>query len=286
MNKNLRVSVVIPVYNEEDRLAACLRAVAAQTVRPCEIIVVDNNSTDNTAAVALAFPGVTLVREPRQGVVHARGTGFDAVRGDIIGRIDADTLLPAGWVERLQAVFRDSSVDAVSGSLHYYDIAASQAVDAVDGYMRGWMARRMHHNVFLLGSNMAIRRSAWRRVRGTICGKSNLHEDLDLAVHMAQLGQNAVYEPQLRADVSARRIDMSLPELAEYILLSPRTYARHGVAERKYMYPLIAIVFMHYPHLRLLFRGYDRERQKFRLAALLNSKTSNRVNPALYVTAD
>src|SRR5579885_2506952 len=97
--RQLRISLVIPAHNEESHLAACLDAVAAQTVRPFEVIVVDNNSSDATAEVARSYSFVRVVREPRQGLAFARDAGFDAARGELIGRIDADTLLPPNWVE-------------------------------------------------------------------------------------------------------------------------------------------------------------------------------------------
>jgi glycosyltransferase involved in cell wall biosynthesis len=96
----LRVSLVIPVYNEESHLRGCLDAIAAQTVQPLEVIVVDNNSNDGTAAIAAAYPFVTLITIARQGVVYARDAGFDAAKGEIIGRIDADTHIAPDWLAR------------------------------------------------------------------------------------------------------------------------------------------------------------------------------------------
>src|SRR5688572_27451257 len=94
MVKHPSVSIVIPAYNEEGQLALCLEAIARQTVKPVEVIVVDNNSTDGTVEVAGRYPFVTVLHEWRQGVVHARDCGFDAAKGDIIGRIDAETVMP------------------------------------------------------------------------------------------------------------------------------------------------------------------------------------------------
>src|SRR4051812_24373156 len=110
----MKTSIVIPVYNEAERLAACLRSIANQAVTPDEVIVVNNNSNDGTAAIARSFDFVRLLSEPRQGVVHARNRGFNAAHGDIIGRIDADTLLPRNWVSQVQSIFNDPTVDAVS----------------------------------------------------------------------------------------------------------------------------------------------------------------------------
>src|SRR5687767_9222428 len=109
----MKVSIVIPVYNEADRLAACLQAISRQKVMPLEVIVVDNNSTDKTRTVALSFPFVKLVAEKRQGVVYARDTGFNLAEGDIIGRIDADTILPPAWTDQVINIFNDLKISAV-----------------------------------------------------------------------------------------------------------------------------------------------------------------------------
>src|SRR5688572_3020117 len=93
------VSIVIPAYNEENHLRLCLEAVARQTVKPLEVIVVDNNSTDATAAIARSFPFVTLLSEKRQGPQPARDRGYNAAHGEIIGRLDADSIVALDWVE-------------------------------------------------------------------------------------------------------------------------------------------------------------------------------------------
>src|ERR1700740_396587 len=101
----MKISVIIPVYNEATTLDACLTAIARLRPQPFEVIVVDNNSTDNSAAIARSYPFVTVISETRQGVVHARSRGFDAASGDIIGRIDADTLVDPDWTKQIESVF-------------------------------------------------------------------------------------------------------------------------------------------------------------------------------------
>src|SRR6266446_10756886 len=101
-NKSLTLTIVIPVFNEQDHLAACLRAIGVQTIRPDEVIVVDNNSTDDSAEIAQQFPFVRLVREKQQGVLFAKNKGFKSAKSDIIGRIDADTILPQRWVQHVK----------------------------------------------------------------------------------------------------------------------------------------------------------------------------------------
>src|SRR5260221_7568754 len=94
---NLRISIIIPAYNEEGHLPACLDAIAAQTLKPDEVIVVDNNSTDKTVEIAKKYPFVKLLNEKRQGLRYTRNTGLDAATGDVIGRIDTDSILSPKW---------------------------------------------------------------------------------------------------------------------------------------------------------------------------------------------
>ena len=86
------ISLIIPAYNEEAYLGACLDAVMANVAgKALEIIVIDNNSTDGTRAVAERYPAVTYVFEPEKGITRARQRGFLTARGDILAYVDADT---------------------------------------------------------------------------------------------------------------------------------------------------------------------------------------------------
>ena len=278
----MKITIVIPVYNEAAHLGACLEAIAAQAVAPYEVIVVDNNSTDNTAIIASSYDFVTLLSEPRQGVVHARNRGFDAAGGDIIGRIDADTLLPPDWVAQVQAIFQDESVAAVSGAPHYYDFALDGLADALDMYFRLGLARRLKDTNFLWGANMAVRRSAWEQARSLLCDHRRLHEDFDLAIHLQALGLQVAYDESLVAGVSSRRIDSGFVDYVRYTLASPRTYAAHGLRSRFHMYPVLAACWLGYLPGRLIYRGCDPETGAFSISQLL-AASSPRVDPTTNV---
>lgn len=253
----MNVSIVIPVYNEADRLAACLEAISLQSVRPFEVIVVDNNSSDGTAAIAESFDFVTLLREPKQGVTHARNTGFNAARGEIIGRIDADTLLPINWVAQIRQIFKDNSVSAVSGAPHYYDFELDKMADNIDWRLRSHLAKTLGDQNFLWGANMAVRRRDWLAVRDELCLEAELHEDFDLGIHLQQHDLKVTYEPALLAGVSARRIDMKFIDFVRYTLASPKTYARHQIISRWHMYPVLALCWLGWLPGRIIYRVYD-----------------------------
>lgn len=266
-----RISLVIPVFNEESQLAACLHTVARQRLRPYEVIVVDNNSTDRTVQIARRFKFVKVITAKRQGVVHARDRGFNAVRGDIIGRIDADTRLPRDWTEQVVRIFAGSDVDAVSGAIGYYDIPARQLFSKCDLLLRRRAARRMGNEVFLQGANMALRKSAWNAVKAKLCRRGGLHEDFDVAIHLSQADYRVVFDETLHADISARAIDDGIREFWSYALLNPSTYFQHELKSGRHMYPIVWLVLALHLPMRALYRSYN------------PASDYVRVNPATFV---
>src|SRR3954471_10292072 len=111
------ISLIIPAYNEEAYLGACLDSVMANIAgKALEVIVVDNNSTDGTRAVAQRYPAVTYVFEPEKGITRARQRGFLTAKGDILAYVDADTHPPAGWIEQIREQFgRNAGLATLSG---------------------------------------------------------------------------------------------------------------------------------------------------------------------------
>jgi glycosyltransferase involved in cell wall biosynthesis len=278
----MKISIVIPVYNEAESLKACLEAIAAQNVAPYEVIVVDNNSTDETAKVARSFSFVRLLTETKQGVVHARNKGFNAARGTIIGRIDADTILPADWTEKVSKLFKDKSITAISGAPHYYDFALHGVANMADHKLRRHLSAQLGDVNFLWGANMAMRCSAWLKVRDELCNEADLHEDFDLGIHLQQNGFYVAYDKELLAGVSARRIDSGFWAFVRYTLASPRTYAKHGLHNQRHMYPVLFLCWLAWFPGRTIYRGYDFEKREFSLRQLVTPTTS-RVDPTTHV---
>jgi len=114
--------VIVCAHNEERGLPACLHSLLAQTRLPDELLVVNNASTDDTAAVAESIPCVRVVDEPRKGLVVARETGRREARGNLLVYIDADCRVPLTWLERVARHFEhDPNLIALSGPYRYYD---------------------------------------------------------------------------------------------------------------------------------------------------------------------
>lgn len=228
-SKKLTVAIIIPVYNEELFLEACLRSIQAQTVAPDEVIVVDNNSSDRSLQIARSFKGVKVISEKRQKVLYARTTGFNAATSDILGRIDADTRLEPDWVERLIVDFQDPDLAAVTGSSHWYDMPFSSWNHRVENFAKEFLFRHEKNFPFLFGTNMALRASAWHSISGQLCQDGYIFEDADLAIHLFQDGQKLLYDKKLRAGMSGRRGSDSPKQFLRYIRLQKLVYEKHGI---------------------------------------------------------
>ena len=223
---------------------------------PEEVLVVDNNSTDSTLEIAKSYPFVKILSEKKQGVVHARDTGFNAAKSEIIGRIDADTVLPPNWSTNVRKAFHNQMTSAVTGSVFYYDMPLSSVNYRLDHFFRSIMNTKMDEFPFLYGSNMAVLKTAWRQVADATCINKRLHEDLDLAVHLQENGLYITYRPDLRAGVSARRYDDTLNDFSRYMKMYVDTYRAH---DRRGLMPFVAMTAFTtgYIALQPLRRAYD-----------------------------
>lgn len=228
-NKTLTLTIVIPVFNEQDHLYTCLAAIAAQSVRPEEVIVVDNNSTDATAEIARRFPFVKLLHEKQQGVLFGRNKGFNAAKGDIIGRIDADTILPPRWVQQVKTFMAEGPYAAITGPVNYYDMPFPETNHEPDHWMRTSIYNWSPKSPFLFGSNMAIRKSVWNQMKNNVCRDTYMHEDLDLAIHLYKNGHKILYTKKLLAGVSGRRYNDKPRQFYVYISMYRQTYLRHSL---------------------------------------------------------
>src|SRR3954454_20136644 len=118
----IRLSVVIPCFNEADYVADTIRSLHRQDFAgEYEIVVVDNNSTDATAEIARGL-GVRVVTEPVPGVCNARQAGTEASSGEIVVSTDADTTHGPDWLAKIDRSFRaGDDVVAVVGPCRYKD---------------------------------------------------------------------------------------------------------------------------------------------------------------------
>ena len=203
----MRVSVVIPAYNEEKHIAEALKHFLAQEEKADEIIVVDNNSTDKTIEIAKKY-GAHVVEEKNQGMIPARNRGFNAARYEIIARTDADTHVPKDWIKRIKENFtKNKNLVGLSGTTHFYDFPIHNKLQHSQWQNKAIFAfiKSQIKHATLYGPNMAIRKNAWEKIREEICLEdSAVHEDTDLAIHLGQHGDIKI-DPRIVVATSFRR---------------------------------------------------------------------------------
>ncbi|MCZ2402236.1 glycosyltransferase family 2 protein [Paenarthrobacter sp. Z7-10] len=201
------LSVVIPCRNDDAALQRCLASLARQSLPPMEVIVVDNACSDNSAGTAARYGSIVVV-ESRVSIGAAAAAGYDAARGQIIVRCDADSRPPSDWLARIAAHFAaDPDLDALTGPGVFYGISRPRAAVAQALYMTAYfllMGAAMAHWP-LFGSNMAMRRTLWCDVRnGVHRTDPQVHDDVDLSF---LLGSRRIRcDPRLRVGISPRAL--------------------------------------------------------------------------------
>jgi glycosyltransferase involved in cell wall biosynthesis len=210
----MRLSFVVPAYNEEAYLPACLESILAQTREmgdEVEIIVVNNASTDRTREVALGYSGVRVVDEPRKGLTFARQAGFAASRGELIANVDSDSRLTPGWVNKVLKEFAgDAKLVSLSGPFLYYDLTPQQRVSVQIFYAAAFLVYVLNRYVLRAGSmvqggNFVLRRAALEKIGGFNTAIAFYGEDTDIARRMNQVGE-VKFTFDFRMFSSARRL--------------------------------------------------------------------------------
>jgi glycosyltransferase involved in cell wall biosynthesis len=201
------VSVVIPARDDAAHLDRCLALLAQQSTAPLEVVVVDNGSRDDTAAVARAW-GAVVVHEPHPGIPAAASAGYDAARGTVIARLDADSRPGPDWVRTIVEAFSgDRAPDAVTGVGTFTDLRRGGTLACVL-YLGTYYAlsRFALGHTALWGSSMAMRRSAWEAVREAVeRDDAEIHDDMDLAFALGPR-RRIVRDRRMHVGVSARSL--------------------------------------------------------------------------------
>ena len=187
----MKISIVIPAYNEEKYIGDCLQSIIAnRTDDFLEIIVINNASTDGTAEVAAKFPGVRVVDEPQKGLTRARERGLMEAKGDLVAYLDADTRMPPGWVAIVENEFaRRPDMVCLSGPFHYFDMppgkkALAEGLWGVTAMPIFWIIGFM-----VLGANFVAKRDALQKIGGFDTTISFYGEDTNIAWRLSKVGK-------------------------------------------------------------------------------------------------
>jgi glycosyltransferase involved in cell wall biosynthesis len=209
----MKFSIVIPALNEAHWIKKTLSAVLAQTYQNFEVIVVDNNSTDNTKEVVQEFiahtPAIRLIECPTPGILHARNCGLSAATGDVIVQLDADNIPSIHWLANAEKHFQKKRVVALGGAYEYYDANflfhyGSLLVQWLTLPLGNWYVQHRHYGAFLIGGNAFIKKWVLDDMHGYDTTHTFCSEDLVTAREVAKRG-HVQFCFDLQVKSSARR---------------------------------------------------------------------------------
>ena len=199
------ISVVVPAFNEERWIEACLGSLLNQDYprHLREVIVVDNGSSDRTAQIARAL-GARVVQEPERGVARARQRGAVAAQGQILAGTDADAIAPRDWLGRIaQAFTAQPELIAITGPLSLHDGTAVQRW-LTENVLNPWLRVNCALGRYVFtGNNYALRTEDYWKVGGFNTSLLS-GEDTDLARRISKEGK-VRFDSQMRMSISSRR---------------------------------------------------------------------------------
>ena len=205
----MKVSIVIPAHNEESSIGNTLKVVCGLEYDNFEVIVVDNASSDKTAEIAKTYNNVTVVHEPRKGILFAREKGRSVAVGELIANVDADCLPTKHWLSKAVPHFKDPSVVAVSGPYDYFDgsrffrFMSLFIQKTIYVFMNNFLGNSKKGGV-LIGGNNIIRASALNDAGGYDTSLEFYGEDTNTAKRISKFGK-IVFHPKCVMKTSARR---------------------------------------------------------------------------------
>ena len=192
----LTITAIVCAYNESRLLPGCLYSLRSQTRPPDDILVINNASTDETADVARAIPGVRVVDEPVKGLVVARETARGIARGEVLAYVDADCRVPLRWLERVEAqLLRSPYLVGVTGPYRFYDwdLSGRLLIRLYDILVAPATHVLVHHalgvGAILYGGNFAVRADALRRIGGFDRTIEFHGEDTNLGRRLTAIGR-------------------------------------------------------------------------------------------------
>lgn len=207
---NPTISLVIPAYNRGHLIAETLDSALAQVPAFLEVIVVDDGSTDNTAAVVAAYAGrVQYLNGPNAGVQRARNRGVKAARGTFIAFCDSDDLLESGYVRTMQTWLRDhpdcNSVYSNFATFDEQSVHTDKFASAPSGFFDGsersgtfWynipdLYRRTLDFQPLFPSGNIVRRSLYTAIGGYDPQFNGVGaEDYEFCLRLVEAGKTAI----------------------------------------------------------------------------------------------
>lgn len=194
--KKESVSVAIPVYNGEKYVSVCIESLLNQTMKPDEIIVIDDGSTDDTIKFASKHPIKLLKHEKNKGLAEARNTSIKNAVGDIIVFIDCDAKAEKDYIENMVKNYKDDTVAGVGGKAIEVPLGGLANNYRSLFNVQEWGERG--ESDFLRGLCFSFRKAVLKEVGGFNPYYRTNGEDVDICRRIIKKGYKLIYDPAIK----------------------------------------------------------------------------------------
>lgn len=210
-----KVSVIVPVFNEEKYISKTLEALRLQTYANKEVIIVNNNSTDNTEAIIETFikkhklTHFHLLYEGRKGTNYARECARKFATGEVIAQLDADCVPNRKWLHVGMHYLMNTCAIAVTGPYYYYDthlINRSMILflQKLTYPLSNQIVQFFKRGAIIIGGNSFIVASYLKKIGGYNTNLTFYGDDVELGKRLIEEGK-VLYKNKLQMNTSYRR---------------------------------------------------------------------------------
>jgi glycosyltransferase involved in cell wall biosynthesis len=203
----MRMSIVVPCYNEERHIRACVESLLAQDYPEdrFEILIVDNNSTDRSAEIVREYPRARLLREPIQGDFASRNRGLMESTGEVLAFTDADTAPDPDWLSNIAKTMADPKLGIIVGKLRFGPGRALAMLEAYEEEKGSYVfSTRTPEIYFGYTCNMVVRRSLFDRLGAF----PEVQRNSDIVFLRRALEEYSCDVAVYGADVQVRRLEV------------------------------------------------------------------------------
>ncbi len=199
----MKITVIIPTYNEEKHIGECLSAIVNGTRRPDQILVADGYSQDRTRKIAKSFPGVKVVRNPGRTAAAGRNAALAVTTGEVVAFTDGDCIPEPDWIEEIERAFTEKEIDGMGGKVinapfendyerYWGTLAWTLLMNFPD---EAYVVKNQTLNDAFVTANCAYRKELLDRLGGFDLWFANNAEDVDLSWRALRAGARLMYIP-------------------------------------------------------------------------------------------
>ena len=192
----MKISVIIPVYNQGQYLAEAIDSVTAQTFAPHELIIVNDGSTDNSLEIANSYPSssafpITVINQVNKGLASARNSAIMSATGDYIFPLDADDVMQPNCLERINKMIEATEADIIAPSFEEFGLSQREVILHPNPQLSDFKVGNY------VGYFSAIKRSSLLEVGGYSPRMIYGYEDYHLWVNLLSRGKVLVTIPEV-----------------------------------------------------------------------------------------